>query len=776
MNKRTLRLTALALAALMLLSSLWIVVSAAPASYSTISNSGKRGEVCVSLDGTSVSSYYTGDYTFDSLATQSPSNLKSSLHHLMTSNHKKITSYADCRDYVFRVDCEQNDTTHATTLYTSYHMTSADWSPAWACNREHVWPQSLGGNNTNGGGADLHHIRPAEAGVNSSRGNKLYGESKGFYEPLDNVKGDVARIILYVYVRWDADWGATDVTKVFESVDILLEWCEMDPVDTWEMGRNEVVQSIQGNRNAFIDYPELAWHLFGREVPEDMVTPSCSALDGEIPTFSPETETDPPEEETNAPVGSPNSVAVFDFGENGGASHNDGTDITSSQSYTDGDYTLTLTGPNKLYGGARDAKGNSCLKLGSSKATGSFNFKVPDDVDEVIIYAAQYKANKSALTINGTKYTLTTASNNGEYTPLTIDTSKNKTVTVATVSGSTRCMINTIEFISHSVVEPETDPPHIHDYTIAVTAPTCTEKGYTVYTCTTCAHTYQGDEVAALGHDYKDTVTAPTCTEKGYTTHTCSRCNHSYTDSETAALGHSAGDAADCTTDQTCTVCGIVLIGQLGHDYKDTVTAPTCTEKGYTTHTCSRCNDSYTDGETDALGHTAGDWIIDTEAAPGAEGSKHKECTVCGTTLETVVIEALPVETEKPTEETTEEPVEESTEESTEEITEASTEVSTEASTEASTIPQADTEGNNIETTAEPPVSQETQPSADTSTQSGTASETNESLNEEVTTPSTDGDLTESGCSSAIASQISMVLLLFALVPLAAVKRKKDIL
>ena len=753
MNKRTLRLTALVLAALMLICSLLVVVTAAPAEYATASNSGKRGEVCVSLDGTGATSYYTGSNTFDSLAAQSPSNLKSSLHHLMTNTHKKITSYADCRDYVFRVDCEQNDTTHATTLYTSYHMTSADWSPAWACNREHVWPQSLGGNNTNGGGADLHHIRPAEAGVNSSRGNKLYGESKGFYEPLDNVKGDVARIILYVYVRWDADWGATDVTKVFESVDILLDWCELDPVDTWEMGRNEVVQSIQGNRNVFIDYPELAWHLFGREVPEGMVTPSCSALNGEIPTFSPETETDPPEEETDVPVGSPNSVAIFDFGENGGASHNDGTDITSPTSYTDGDYTLTLTGPNKLYGGARDAKGNSCLKLGSSKATGGFNFKVPDDVDEVIIYAAQYKANKSAVTINGARYTLTTASNNGEYTPLTIDTSKTKTVTVATVSGSTRCMINTIEFISHRVVtEPETDAPHTHDYTSAVTAPTCTEKGYTTYTCTTCSHTYQGDEVASLGHDYKDTVTAPTCTEKGYTTHTCSRCNDSYTDSQVDALGHKAGAAANCTVDQTCTLCGIVLSGKLGHDYKDTVTAPTCTEKGYTTHTCARCNDSYTDSEADAFGHSAGDWIIDTEAAPGVEGSKHKECTVCGTTLESAVIEALPIETEAPTEDITEAPTEEPTEESTE--------------------PSNGTEKD--ETTQEPPVSQETQPSADTSVHGSAPSDTNESLTEAETTPSTDSTPAKSGCSGAVASQISLVILLVALVPLAAVKRKKE--
>lgn len=465
MNKKTTKLTALALAALMLLSSFWVVVTAAPAEYSTESNSGKRGEVCLSLDGTGAESYYTGNYAFDSLAAQSPSNLKSSLHDLMTETHKKITSYADCRDYVFQVDCEENDTTHATTLYTSYSMTKSDWSPSWACNREHVWPQSLGGNNTSGGGADLHHIRPAEAGVNSSRGNKPYGEttSRGYYEPADHVKGDVARIILYVYVRWDASWGATDVTKVFESVDILLAWCEMDPVDTWEMGRNEVVENIQGNRNTFIDYPELAWLMFGREVPEGMITPSGSAMDGEISTYPPETETnpaDPDEPETDAPAGPTDTVATFTFGDNGGAAHNDGTEITGTKSFTDGDYTLTLTSPNKLYGNARDAKGNSCLKLGSSKDTGGFSFTVPEDVKQVVIHAARYKANKSAVTINGTRYGLETASGDGVYTPLVIDTSKTKTVTVATVSGSTRCMINTIEFIgAGSVTEPETEVP-----------------------------------------------------------------------------------------------------------------------------------------------------------------------------------------------------------------------------------------------------------------------------------------------------------------------------
>ena len=91
----------------------------------------------------------------------------------------------------------------------------------------------------------------------------------------------MARICLYVYVRWGSDWGATSITSVFQSVDVLLEWCALDPVDTWEMGRNEVVEDIQGNRNVFIDYPELAWLIFDRAVPSNMTTPSGNAANGD---------------------------------------------------------------------------------------------------------------------------------------------------------------------------------------------------------------------------------------------------------------------------------------------------------------------------------------------------------------------------------------------------------------------------------------------------------------------------------------------------------------
>ena len=266
-----------------------------PSKYSKSYNSGERDVICTTLDGTSADAYYSGNYEYDVLSAKSSSEIKSSLKTLMTSTHSYTSSYNDCHYKADRTDCENEDG-RVSLIYTNYSATMSQWN-GW--NREHVWPQSLGGGNTSGGGADLHHIRPSDAVVNSTRGNKKYGNVDGgstvtgknpatgyvggtttntYFEPNDNVKGDIARICLYVYVRWGSAWGADSITEVFQSVDVLLAWCEMDPVDTWEMGRNEVVQDIQGNRNVFIDYPEYAWLLFDREVPVDMVTPSGEAM------------------------------------------------------------------------------------------------------------------------------------------------------------------------------------------------------------------------------------------------------------------------------------------------------------------------------------------------------------------------------------------------------------------------------------------------------------------------------------------------------------------
>ncbi len=298
MNVKLIRITSLLLLLATLIGCLPLAASAQP-TYSSASNSGKRDQICTSLTGTGAVDYYDGGYEYDRLSQLSQSALYAQLAELMTDSHKTITSYGNCRDYAPKTDSEGNNG-RITLIYTSYSAAMSDYQGGNGWNREHIWPKSLGGFNQDGAGADLHHIRPSDNRVNSTRGNKLYGNVNGgsnatggslvgsstvggtyagnYFEPLDNVKGDVARICLYVYVRWAAEYPkCKTITNVFKDIDTLLEWCALDPVDTWEMGRNEVVESIQGNRNVFIDYPEYAWLIFGREVPSDLTTPSGEA-------------------------------------------------------------------------------------------------------------------------------------------------------------------------------------------------------------------------------------------------------------------------------------------------------------------------------------------------------------------------------------------------------------------------------------------------------------------------------------------------------------------
>ena len=146
-------------------------------------------------------------------------------------------------------------------------------------------------------------------------------------------------------------------------------------------------------------------------------------------------------------------------------------------------------------------------------------------------------------------------------------------------------------------------------------APTCTANGTETGRCTRC-NAAQTRDVAALGHSYGEwnQTKAPTCTEKGTETRTCTRCNATET-RDVEALGHNtthhAAKVATCTeigweAYDTCSRCDYTTYKEIpatGHHHNADVTAPTCTEKGYTTHTCA-CGDSYVDSYTDALGHS----------------------------------------------------------------------------------------------------------------------------------------------------------------------------
>ncbi len=182
------------------------------------------------------------------------------------------------------------------------------------------------------------------------------------------------------------------------------------------------------------------------------------------------------------------------------------------------------------------------------------------------------------------------------------------------------------------IVAQETVDALGHNYVGVVTAPTCTEDGYTTYTCSVCGDSYVADTVAANGHtEVIDAAVAPDCTESGLTEGKhCSVCNEVIVAQEVVpATGHNYdGEDADCTAAKICTVCGAQLEAALGHDYKAVVTAPTCTEQGYTTYTCSRCGDSYVDDHVDATGH-AYETVV-TAPTCTEKGYTTYTCSVCG--------------------------------------------------------------------------------------------------------------------------------------------------
>ncbi len=247
-----------------------------------IANWGARGEDCSFLSKYA-ESFYTGSYVYDVISEKSggteQSNAPNSalyrqLKSLMTSKHTHETSYNETREQYRYTDCVKNDTAHISSFYSGKTL-SGTWDSGKTWNREHTWPNSKGlaGNDEN----DIMMLRPTSVQENSNRGNKAYGKSSAYFDPGESTRGDCARIVLYVYVRWGNTGRMWGTSGVMENMNVLLEWMTEDPVDTWEMGRNDAVQKITGTRNVFVDYPEYAWLLFGQKIPTNMVTPSGEA-------------------------------------------------------------------------------------------------------------------------------------------------------------------------------------------------------------------------------------------------------------------------------------------------------------------------------------------------------------------------------------------------------------------------------------------------------------------------------------------------------------------
>ena len=227
-------------------------------------------------------------------------SLQAALHEII-NDHTKFpytSSNTDVWDLIKITDEDPSNSSNVILLYTGRSQaksensgeSSASGSNRW--NREHVWSKSHGfPNESDTAYTDLHHLRPTDESVNSSRGTKDFDNGgsahseatdcnydSDSWEPRDEVKGDVARMMFYMEVRYDpgahsdgtnydlelVDYTGTSTSSDnFGKLSTLITWHANDPVDAFESDRNDSIYAYQGNRNPFIDYPEFVNAIWG---------------------------------------------------------------------------------------------------------------------------------------------------------------------------------------------------------------------------------------------------------------------------------------------------------------------------------------------------------------------------------------------------------------------------------------------------------------------------------------------------------------------------------
>ena len=252
--------------------------------------------------------YYSGVLSGDFA---NADELKNALSAIIAKDHKQLT-YKQVWSALSYADQDPNNDKNVIEIYTGASISKYDnqtgGSGVGKWNREHVWAKSHGfPSDTQWGYTDAHHLRPSDPGINTARSNNDFGACKdtgeevlfngvatGNYlnkttdcwEPRDEVKGDVARMIMYMDTRYQGTDTATtnmpdlvavdrltttdeDTSPLIGTLCTLYAWNQLDAVDTYEQNRNNQVYKYQGNRNPFIDRPELVQQVYGAVCGDD---------------------------------------------------------------------------------------------------------------------------------------------------------------------------------------------------------------------------------------------------------------------------------------------------------------------------------------------------------------------------------------------------------------------------------------------------------------------------------------------------------------------------
>ncbi|WP_305988084.1 endonuclease [Roseibium sp. MMSF_3544] len=239
--------------------------------------------------------------------------LRANIHATLKQGHSRI-SYTHAYDALEQIFEDPANPENLILFYTNRSQKKSrrvnqDNQNGW--NREHLWPQSHGAKQKPVK-SDLHHLRHTDATVNSRRGSLDFddgGSPEGeapdtfkdhdSFEPRDAIKGDVARAMFYIDVRYEGTGTEPDLVLVDQltgkgttlgDLCTLLDWHLADPPDAEERRVNEAIEQIQDNRNIFVDQPELATLLFGTNCGVAL-TPSATSAISSIALAAPTTST-----------------------------------------------------------------------------------------------------------------------------------------------------------------------------------------------------------------------------------------------------------------------------------------------------------------------------------------------------------------------------------------------------------------------------------------------------------------------------------------------------
>ena len=208
------------------------------------------------------------DYYSSVVFTTDEDQLFDELEDVTVDQHVNLLEYYQRHDYLYDADASLTDPDYVVLMYTGElrpddEYQEGDLDAGETFNTEHIFPQSL--LDIEEAKNDMHLMRVADVDINEARLNYPFttgsGEAKlvngNAWYPGDEWKGDVARMVMYVHLKYGEPFSDVGNLEMF------LRWNAEDPVSAFEIQRQEVIESAQGNRNPFIDNPYLATLLWG---------------------------------------------------------------------------------------------------------------------------------------------------------------------------------------------------------------------------------------------------------------------------------------------------------------------------------------------------------------------------------------------------------------------------------------------------------------------------------------------------------------------------------